>query len=68
MRESDGRDVNSALKNNIEGIIIKWTHQVFVNSAQCVLVLAHATLGGLGVVLGIFVIVFVFYSLRTAGG
>ena len=38
MRESDGRDVNSALKNNIEGIIIKWTHQVFVNCAQCVLV------------------------------
>ena len=38
VRESDGRDVNSALKNNIEGIIIKWTHQVFVNSAQCVLV------------------------------
>ena len=35
VRESDGRDVNSALKNNIEGIIIKWTHQVFVN---CVLV------------------------------
>ena len=38
VRESDGRDVNSALKNNIEGIIIKWTHQVFVNCAQCVLV------------------------------
>ena len=53
MRESDGRDVNSALKNNIEGIIIKWTHQVFVNSAEYVLVFfprAHATLGGLGVV------------------
>ena len=30
VRESDGREVNSAMKNNIEGIIIKWTHQVIV--------------------------------------
>ena len=30
MRESDGREVNSAMKNNIEGIIIKWTHQVML--------------------------------------
>ena len=28
VRLSDGREVNSAMKNNIEGIIIKWTHQV----------------------------------------
>ena len=28
VRESDGREVDGAMKNSIEGIIIKWTHQV----------------------------------------
>ena len=28
VRESDGKDVNLLMKNNIEGIIIKWAHQV----------------------------------------
>ena len=28
VRESDGREVNMLMKNNIEGIIIKWAHQV----------------------------------------
>ena len=28
MRESDGKDVDNLMKNNIEGIIIKWAHQV----------------------------------------
>jgi hypothetical protein len=28
MRESDGKDVDMILKTNIEGIIIKWAHQV----------------------------------------
>lgn len=28
VRESDGKKVNMTLKNNIEGIILKWAHQV----------------------------------------
>ena len=28
MRQSKGKEVNMAMKNNIEGIIIKWAHQV----------------------------------------
>jgi hypothetical protein len=28
VRESDGKEVDSTMKNNIEGIIIKWAHQV----------------------------------------
>ena len=28
MRESDGEEVNMMLKNNIEGIILKWARQV----------------------------------------
>ena len=28
VRESDGKQVDTNMKNNIEGIIIKWTHQV----------------------------------------
>ena len=28
MSESDGQDVDNIMKNNIEGIIIKWAHQV----------------------------------------
>ena len=28
VRESDGEDVNNILKVHIEGIIIKWAHQV----------------------------------------
>ena len=28
VRESDGKDVNLQMKNNIEGIIIKWAHQI----------------------------------------
>ena len=27
-RESHGKDVNTTLKNNIEGIILKWSYQV----------------------------------------
>ena len=27
-RESHGKDVNTALKNNIEAIILKWSYQV----------------------------------------
>ena len=30
VRESDGKEVDMLMKNNIEGIIIKWAHQVFV--------------------------------------
>ena len=29
VRESDGREVDTLLKNNIEGIILKWAYQVF---------------------------------------
>lgn len=28
MRESDGREVDTLLKNNIEGIILKWAYQI----------------------------------------
>lgn len=36
VRESDGKDVNMMMKNNIEGIIIKWAHQVDeVLSMEC---------------------------------
>ena len=28
VRQSDGKKVNMMLKNNIEGIILKWAHQV----------------------------------------
>ena len=28
VRESDGKEVDILIKNNIEGIIIKWAHQV----------------------------------------
>ena len=28
MRESDGKEVDTLLKNNIEGIILKWAYQV----------------------------------------
>ena len=28
VRESDGENVNTILKTHIEGIIIKWAHQV----------------------------------------
>ena len=36
VRESDGKDVNLFMKNNIEGIIIKWAHQVDeVLSMEC---------------------------------
>ena len=36
VRESDGKDVNLQMKNNIEGIIIKWAHQVDeVLSMEC---------------------------------
>lgn len=28
VRESDGRDVESNMKINLEGLIIKWAHQV----------------------------------------
>ena len=39
VRESDGREVNSAMKNNIEGIIIKWTHQVIVMMMMMIVML-----------------------------
>ena len=31
VRESDGENVNTILKTHIEGIIIKWAHQVSFN-------------------------------------
>ena len=27
-RESEGKDIDTVLKNNIEGIILKWSYQV----------------------------------------
>ena len=36
VRESKGKDVNMTMKNNIEGIIIKWAHQVWVKDYKAV--------------------------------
>ena len=42
VRESDGKQVDNAMKNNIEGIIIKWAHQVSCSpAASYFLLLLH---------------------------
>ena len=33
VRESHGKDVNIALKNNIEAIILKWSYQARLSTA-----------------------------------
>ena len=45
VRASEGKNVNMMLKNTIEGIILKWAHQVTNDNSQMMNLMLHFILG-----------------------